>query len=50
MDPFVGDNDHYALPQKILHHLEMIGLKTLDQIKRHTWFILKAGYWLNAKS
>ena len=42
---FIGDNDLFVLPREILDHLEMIGLKTLDHIKRPKWVILKGGYW-----
>ena len=49
MDPFVRDTNIFAFPWEILDHLGLIGFKTIDQIKRPKWSVLKGGYWLNAR-
>ena len=49
MDPFVGDTNLFALPWEIIDHLELIGFKTLDQIKRPKWSVLKGFYWINSR-
>ena len=31
IDPFVGDNDNYRLPEGIINHLEVLNLTTLKK-------------------
>ena len=49
IDPFVGDNENYKLPEDIISHLEVSNLSTLNKIRRPPWEILKGGYWFMSK-
>ena len=49
IDPFVGDNENYKLPEGIISHLEVLELFSLNKLRRYSRAALKGDYWFMSK-
>ena len=50
IDPFIGDNGNFKLPEGITEHLEDLNITTRNKNRRPFWVVLREGYWFGSKA
>ena len=49
IDPFIGDNGNFKLPEGITEELVVLNITTLNKIRIPYWVVLREGYWFGSK-